>query len=1193
MRHPKETAFSLPEIAVALTILGILAVLVTPRAASFLVQARRGEAKVNLEHIKHLQAIYRVEHGSANSSAWKVGYTGAGTSKCAGTAAELLNPLGFSPKGCSSLRYSYYVRSGHYYAFGPSDYGGKWIYPDCSGGTASECTSNPHTYGDLIKTSDSMPIEVCRNIVKYCPTSTGGVTPTYTCTGYTCSDSSKRLKSNPPSITVAPDDGLCCEPKPTCPDGSLEPPGGCPCNTQVGTTPQTKQSVCESSSNKGVWHGASTDLNECCTYSCSGFSCSTGHLKTPSPAITSTPTDALCCNAPTCGTNENTSSTNAQENRTACSTAGGTWYGSSTDLTACCKCETLPRTEFSSNRCVCPAIKPAGYTCPSSEPSEPVWDSTDNLGNCCSPATCDSLKSSNRCDAGTDYQGPPTNTTPAESGTFKTTCCCPTANPKWLDSSGTKVCCKDDDSNGYCDIPPKTCNSYATGKGWNTSQKNTQCVPKAFDTSAGSNIVSPENNTRWKAVCCKVVPLKCSEFIASTTIPPDTLCRGNDGNDVYDTTKANRIIPSGGTFAATCCKTGPSTPTTCQEYKDNNEATCVGNRTEKDPLPIDTGITSAVLFNSTCCEEGEEPEPETETCGRYVSDEQEKTAEDLTAGDICGVGYRYKEDDTDATPQILTDDIELSPFTEAQFKDTCCEAQPSSTTTCSEARTSKASEVSQCLNLRRGAWKASGNYQSGSVYGGCCGCPDGTTLTKGAGDQDRDDCTCANGSPKRCPQANPSKRWFTSIEEKPTPRKCCKTPCPTEAKRGNRDKKSIIEWYGSSDEECYCPANTPKWDSNTCKTTCKLYNNNGETDTLCGQYGATVPGMNGAKKTKYGGAGGTNIDDVLISNTTTDFGSNCCALPSSNYACSIETLDDKGISCPTSNSIQSAIKYTKTYPSMGNITIDNCCCPDNYDNWDHTISPSGKCKTQCMYVKHYINSSWECPSGKVYDSAKAGARFTEGSITRPEFNSRCCTKTCTTANNFPNTDCDTFYVWNSENAGKPGSTTNFNADCCRPAKCDEWQDKGGVCDINSDKKILKANLGSIIIRNSFKDDCCKAQGTFACTVPNPDTHCLAKNNVHRHTDQTSIGGALPCPCQCVANTSILRLDTEDSDDPLVCCPRGTIRSSTPSSTGTCCKPDPRNPSSCHACYDQTTNAQQRECEQSRNVDPNSWDGPWG
>ena len=45
-------AFTLPELAVALTILGILAVLVVPRAASFLVQARRGEAKVNLEQIK-------------------------------------------------------------------------------------------------------------------------------------------------------------------------------------------------------------------------------------------------------------------------------------------------------------------------------------------------------------------------------------------------------------------------------------------------------------------------------------------------------------------------------------------------------------------------------------------------------------------------------------------------------------------------------------------------------------------------------------------------------------------------------------------------------------------------------------------------------------------------------------------------------------------------------------------------------------------------------------------------------------------------------------------------------------------------------------------------------------------------------------------------------------------------------------
>ena len=81
-------AFTLPELAVALTILGLLAVLVVPRAASFLVQARRGEAKVNLEHIKSLQAVYRVEHGSI-SSGWTVGYVGknkTNSKKCGETA---------------------------------------------------------------------------------------------------------------------------------------------------------------------------------------------------------------------------------------------------------------------------------------------------------------------------------------------------------------------------------------------------------------------------------------------------------------------------------------------------------------------------------------------------------------------------------------------------------------------------------------------------------------------------------------------------------------------------------------------------------------------------------------------------------------------------------------------------------------------------------------------------------------------------------------------------------------------------------------------------------------------------------------------------------------------------------------------------------------------------------------------------
>ena len=43
---------TLTELAVALTVLGVLATLVAPQAAAFLVQARRGEAKANLKHIK-------------------------------------------------------------------------------------------------------------------------------------------------------------------------------------------------------------------------------------------------------------------------------------------------------------------------------------------------------------------------------------------------------------------------------------------------------------------------------------------------------------------------------------------------------------------------------------------------------------------------------------------------------------------------------------------------------------------------------------------------------------------------------------------------------------------------------------------------------------------------------------------------------------------------------------------------------------------------------------------------------------------------------------------------------------------------------------------------------------------------------------------------------------------------------------
>ena len=457
MRHPKETAFSLPEIAVALTILGILAVLVTPRAASFLVQARRGEAKVNLEHIKHLQAIYRVEHGSANSSTWEVGYTGAGTSKCDNTAAELFNPLGFNPKGCRSLRYSYYIDGTDYYAYGRSDHAGKWIYPDCEGGwTTKECGKKS---GDLIRTSDSTSISVCRNIVEYCPTAHGGTptptptTPTPTPTlcvsaGITC-PTGKTLNTTRAGSTVA----ACCD----CPDGS-NIAGNCTCDNQVGTDKDTNSSVCRNAPNNGTWNGSETDLSKCCILptppKCSSLDLTRNNRDRNRDKDTDTFTNANECYCPasspkwdttatppacalTCdslrtdgsrcisadykGPPNSTVATNLSFKNTCCCPVGQHW---DSDSSTCCvdadhdnNCDSCvaPKTGTPPT-CVCPDIQPGDHSCE-------AWESWDTAASdCCSCSSgnvkvigsdtvCCSTNTPTSCNGTWSFTGDKTNAT--------------------------------------------------------------------------------------------------------------------------------------------------------------------------------------------------------------------------------------------------------------------------------------------------------------------------------------------------------------------------------------------------------------------------------------------------------------------------------------------------------------------------------------------------------------------------------------------------------------------------------------------------------------------------------------------------------------------------------------------------------------------------------------------------------------
>ena len=95
-------AFSLPELIVVLTLIGILTTLGVSRYNAYVAKARQAEAKVNLTHIASLQGIYRSQHLEYNTLA-KVG----GGGNCTTTA--LNNDLGFRPQGCNKLRYWYEI----------------------------------------------------------------------------------------------------------------------------------------------------------------------------------------------------------------------------------------------------------------------------------------------------------------------------------------------------------------------------------------------------------------------------------------------------------------------------------------------------------------------------------------------------------------------------------------------------------------------------------------------------------------------------------------------------------------------------------------------------------------------------------------------------------------------------------------------------------------------------------------------------------------------------------------------------------------------------------------------------------------------------------------------------------------------------------------------------------------------------
>ena len=115
--YSSEKGFSLVELMVVVSIIGVLATLAIPRFRVFQAKARQAEAKVNLSQIYTLQMSYHGEHDKF-ADVGATGFSPTGNS-CP------QNDLGFSLDSCANARYSYSVLGGvdGFFATATSGYG--------------------------------------------------------------------------------------------------------------------------------------------------------------------------------------------------------------------------------------------------------------------------------------------------------------------------------------------------------------------------------------------------------------------------------------------------------------------------------------------------------------------------------------------------------------------------------------------------------------------------------------------------------------------------------------------------------------------------------------------------------------------------------------------------------------------------------------------------------------------------------------------------------------------------------------------------------------------------------------------------------------------------------------------------------------------------------------------------------------
>lgn len=204
----EQLGFSLLELMIVVAIIGILARLSIPRYRSFVAEARRAEAQVNLRAIHTHQEAYMVANNvywgpsSGTPLANKYGYDSTTTWNCnaePGTSAVSAGlasgkKLGFkfkSEKECQESRYGYIVQAneGDYVALAHGGHDeSNWLFEQCKGigaGVAvdvSNCASADaaartglaaptiaaQANGDSLCIGSERPLQVIKDLIEDC-----------------------------------------------------------------------------------------------------------------------------------------------------------------------------------------------------------------------------------------------------------------------------------------------------------------------------------------------------------------------------------------------------------------------------------------------------------------------------------------------------------------------------------------------------------------------------------------------------------------------------------------------------------------------------------------------------------------------------------------------------------------------------------------------------------------------------------------------------------------------------------------------------------------------------------------------------------------------------------------------------------------------------------------------------------------